>query len=455
MNVIFISSECSPFAKASSTADLVFKLSKEIERLGHNVKVFLPRYGSIDPSICHIERIPIDFKVRFNDSNILTLVYKGILQGSLVSLFFIESQNYFSNSKEIHLTNLQDEERFKFFSVATLEVISKLKFDADIIHLFNTDVAYTTKLLRSKNIEYVYLGKVGVVFTISEIKNNMLTAIKEAVNNSDCITTVSKSYAHELLANTHDTGLSELLLKKKDSFCGILSGIDDDIYNPESDSEIALNYSKNYFSPGKRKCKEDLLELTGLNKDLQTPIFGVIADLVSQNELEILTYSISYLLSLNIQLVILEKYNSREELIKLQDKYKNIKIIQSNEISLIKKFFAGTDFFINLNSSTPCGTDILTAMRYGSIPLTYETGAIRDILFDIENTEEGNGIIFKNYLKEDFLIAIEKAVKIYKNKEKWPRLVKQAMSFDSKSLDAGKQYIKCYEKIIKTSITIG
>lgn len=459
MNIVFVSPECFPFAKESSLGDLVFSLSKGIEREKHNVKIFMPRYGSIDPIVSHIERIPIEFKVKFNGVLIPTYVYKGIVPNSMVNVFFLESQNYFSNSKEIYLQESHDEERFSFFSLATLEAISKLKLEATIIHLFNPKTAYIAKLLSSKNIEYAQLNKIPTIFTIhnlQEANENLMSITKEAINLSDFITCMSKTYASELLSDIHNCRLKESLSKKEDCFCGIFSGIDEDIYNPEINNDNSINqtYSKDYFSIGKRKCKEDLLELAGLEKNLQTPLFGIILDLTNKEGFQLLINTIDELSYLNLQLVILTKSKElyEEALIQATNKYKNIKALIVCNYNLSTKIYAGSDFFINLNKHESSGASIQIAMKYGSIPVAYEIGAVKEIVINVELGKEANGITFKKHNKEDLIEAISKATQLYKNKEKWTGLVKQAMSFSINSESIAKEYIKCYERILEKKI---
>ena len=437
MNIILIAAECFPFAKSSGLGDLVFSLAKGIEKEGHNVKVFMPRYGSIDPSTFYIERLPVDFKVRFNNSNVQTMVFKGILPNSFVSVFFIESQSHFGNSKEIYLTKEEEsQERNKFFSLAALEVILKLKLAPDVIHLFNSGTAHIANLLRSKNIEYINLNKAGLIFTIhglQDFSGDFIRYTKDAIKLSDITTTASKTYAHELLSDIQNS---------------ILSGIDEDLYNPEIDSGIAQVYSKNYFSIGKKKCKEDLLELCGLEKN-NSPLFGMVSRLTEERGIDILIDSLSILANLNLQLVILGKGEEsyEQELVQACSKYKNIKVFCAFDHALSKKIYAGSDFFLHPSQYESSGTSILIAMKYGSIPVAHGTPATKEIIIDIV-LEEANGIIFKNYTKEDLLEAISKARTYYKNKEKWPRIVKSAMSFDFASINAAKRYLDCYESIV-------
>ena len=451
MNVVFISQECFPFASVSGLANLTCMLAKDIEGLGHNVTIFIPRYNSIDPSFFHIERLPIEFKISFNETKTNIILYKGVILDSLVSVFLIESQNHFSNSKEIYLADDKDnEERNRFFSLASLDVISKLKLDPNVIHIFNAGTAHIAKLLRSKNVEYAHLNKTSLIFTIHNLiglKNDALKDTNEAIKLSDFITATSDSFATELLSDTQrisKIGLSESLIQKKDLFLGILSGTDEELYNPETDNEIAQTYSKNYFSIGKRKCKEDLQGITGLEKNPQVPLFGFVGRLNEEKGIEILIDALPQISHLNMQFVILGKGIFEQELIKITERYKNVKVLTGFDYNLSKKIYAGSDFFISTSKCETGGTSILNAMKYGSVPVAHCKGAVTEIVLDMEN-----GIIFTEYDEINFLEAINKAIKYYKNKEKWPRLVKQTMSFYLNPLDIAKKYENCYEKANK------
>ncbi|OGI20409.1 MAG: hypothetical protein A3B68_02685 [Candidatus Melainabacteria bacterium RIFCSPHIGHO2_02_FULL_34_12] len=454
MNIVFIAPECFPFAKVGSLADFVAMLSKDIAQEGHNIKVFIPRYGCIDPSINHIERIPSDFKITINNSQILISVYKGILPDSFVSIYFIESQNNFSNSKEIYLSDLADDERFGFFCLSTLEIISKLNIDPDIVHLFNSRTAQIVSLLKSKNIEYTGLNKTGILFTInnsSSVKGELLAKTKSAINNSDFITATSEVYAEELIRDSYKDGFSETLVQKKGQFYGINSSLDETIYNPEIDKDIAQPYSKNYFSAGKRKCKEDLLELIEFESNSQLPLFGIVTRLSTDKGSNVLVNALPQIAHLNVLLVLLCKGDSsyEMELNKLASKYKNIKVSTAFNHILSKKIYAGSDFFICPSEQNSAGESVLAAMKYGAVPIAFNAGAIKQIIKDIYINTEGNGITYNESTKEDLFEATNRALQLYKNKEKWTLLIKNAMNFDSKEFATAKKYMKCYEHILE------
>lgn len=452
MNIIFISQECYPFAKASGLGDLVSFLAKEIEKEGHNLKIFIPRYGSIDPASSYIEKLPLEPVISFNGTQVKTMVFKGILPNSLVSVFFIESQNHFSNSKDIYLESVQSDvskDRNKFFSIASLEIINKLKFEADIIHFFNPGTAYVGKLLNERKEK-----KEKVVFSIYNIleadtKSDAIRNTKDAIKSADFVTTVSEGYANELLNDTQ-IGLDLVLKEKGGSFLGLLNGIDENIYNPEVDKEIAQTFSKNYFSAGKKKCKEELLSSLNFESSVSTPVFSMVTKLSNDKGFDLLINSIPHLASLNLQLVILGKGKSsyEQELVKIANKFSSIKVIIDFNNSLARKIYAGSDFFLNPGKVQSSGTSVLIAMKYGCIPVSFFGGAMKDLLIDIEDEEKGNGILFNDYSKEDLINAVNKALKFYKNKDRWTNFVKEAMNYESEKLNASKTYLKCYKHIL-------
>lgn len=390
MNVLFLATECFPFASVGGLAHRVSSLAKGIEREGHSIKVFVPRYGCIDPSYFHIEKLPLEFKVNFGGSSIQTIVYKGILHNSFVNVFFIESQNYFSNSKEIYLAGQEDKNRFNFFIVAALELMTKLKLKVDLIHLFNLD---TTACVGFNGIPVV-----------SNEKN----------------------------------------------FSGIISGIDEEVYNPETDTELIQTYSKGYFSIGKKKCKEDLLEKLGLENNVHVPLLGMVSRLTSEKGLDLLIEALPYIAQLNVQFVILGKGDEKyeKELVNAANKYKNIKVNIAYDHPLSRKIYAASDFFINPSKYEPAATSLLIAMKYGCVPIVYVTGRVKDIVVDIDSGDRANGITFVNYSGTDLLEAINRAMRCYKSKETWAKLVKQAMSFNSSSSELVKKHIDYYKTIV-------
>ncbi len=450
MDIVFLSPECFPFAKASGLGDFVSCLAKNIEKEGHNLKVFIPRYGSIDPSVFHIEKLPLEPVFNFNGEPLKTMVFKGIIPDSLVSIFFIESQNHFSNSKEIYLDTADldiENERNKFFSMACLEVISKLKFKPQIYHLFNSCSSLNARTLNERK-------EGNSVFTLynipdSESKGNKYRSLKEAIKYSQVITASSRSFLADFANDKNHLDISQIISEKKDFVHGILPGIDESRYDPETDKLISLNYSKSYFSAGKKRCKEDLLNIFSMSASITTPVFSFVGRLNNEKGAELLIDSIPHIANQNLQLIILTKGNQsyEQELVKVSNKFSNVKAIVDFNEDLSRKIYAGSDFFLNTSQSNSSVSSVLTAMKYGCIPVSYFSGTLKEILIDIDLGESSNSILYHEYKKNSLLEAILKAIKYYKNKDKWTKLVKETMSFESNSALIAKYYLKVYDQI--------
>ena len=450
MNIIYITPECYPFTQGSSLSDLVSTLAHETEKLGNNVKIFMPRYGFIDPSVLYIERIPFDFRINFNlngkENPVVASVYKGILPDSLCSVYFIESQGYFSNSKEIHLEGPIDNERFQFFCQATLDILSKLKMDAGLFHLFSPHGINCANLIRS--------GK--IVSTLSNLDKNPSRNYVQSLANSGLVTTVSESLLDELLSGSCSRELRDTLKHKRDNLLPITSGINQDIFNPETDSSIAQVYSKSYFTVGKKKCKESLLETFDLSENPQLPVIGVI---LGQNPSVDETGLLHDLFlqaadNINIKLISTVPANIKNlaELAKIAGRNKNIKIYHSYNHESIKKLLAGSDFYINLNPQEYDGYYVLISLRYGSVPIAFKAGIINEIITDIKNNESGNGFLFDSYNIKDLSEALSWGLGFYKIKERWTKSVKEAMGVNLAKQDTAKEYIKCYERLLGKSL---
>ena len=436
MNIVFISSECYPFTKVDSLGSLVSIIAKGIDKAGHKVSILMPRYGSIDPQNHLIEILPGEFKTR-QPEHLSFSVYKGILPGSLVNVFFIDSKNHFSNSKEICLESESLElERFRFFSAAACEVISRLQLNPDVVHLFSPKVAPLAGLLKLK---------IPVAFALENIEglsSQTLNETKAAIENSSLITTFSSSYASEYLS-------SNAIIRKKQFTEGILTGADDDVYNPEKDKDIIQTYSKNYFSIGKRKCKEEIINLSGFEKNLQTPLFSYVMDGSSENGLELFTGTIGEIARMNLFLVILGKVDG------VSSKFKNIKVFTEPDEKLTKQIYGASDFIISTRKNDSSGMSILSAMKYGAVPVVYLSGAVKEIISEGNSAEPANGIVFKEFSKEGLLIALNTAIKLYKSKDKWTQIVKEAMSFNVDLNESTNKYINLYKKISKTQPVLG
>ncbi|MDF2514497.1 MAG: hypothetical protein K0S04_4363, partial [Herbinix sp.] len=273
--------------------------------------------------------------------------------------------------------------------------------------------------------------------------------MKGGINYADIVTTVSESYAKEIQSPEFGERLDGLLKSRDRDLYGIINGIDYDIYNPESDSEIFLNYNVDSLV-GKAMNKNQLQELLGLPVQKHIPLIGMISRIDAMKGFDLVVNIIEELLTLDIQLVVLGTGDPYFEAI-----LKELAIRYSGKLSanimfsssLAKKIYAGCDLFLMPSIFEPCGLSQLIALRYGTIPIVRETGGLKDTVNSYnEFTEEGNGFSFNSYHAKDMLFTIKRALGFYEDKSKWDKIIRNAMSGDYSWNSAAHIYEELYNK---------
>jgi len=456
MNIVFVAPECYPYTLASALSYFVYGLSKGVEKEGNNVKVIIPRYGSIDPAHYLIERLPTECKFNYEGKQTTAVTYKGILPDSLVSVFLIDNQNYFSNSKIVYLNSNEDCKRFNYFCNGSLSVLNSLKVKPDIIHFIHPYTVSCVQLIK-ESFEYRKYQDTKFAFSFlsgEHLLNNFTESLRDLIVSASFVTTLSQSHAEEILSDSKYALIKELLLGKKDNFQGILCGIDNFTYNSETDSEITQNFSKAYFSIGKRKCKESLLRGLDLFDDVSLPLFTLLPNVKSKLEGDILIEILTKCLNFNLQIVVLceKEYYLNSKLTELSKQFGNLKIV--NDFSMKKRIFSGSDFLVCLDRSDPSIIPLQIAMKYGAVPIALQSSAAREIIIDNSTDNNSNGFLIEKLNKDLVLTAIQRAIKLYKDREKWPAIVKNVMGLDSSITSCAKKYIDLYETALKDKIKL-
>ncbi|MDE6678968.1 MAG: glycogen synthase, partial [Ruminococcus sp.] len=367
-----------------------------------------------------------------------------------------------------------DCERFVFFDRAVLEMLKYIDFKPDIIHCHDWQTAlipvYYSIYYRYQqgfdgiktiftvhNIEYQgRYGKevLGELMGIPQYNINLLeydgyiNMMKGAFETADYITTVSPSYAWEILDPWYAHSLDRILVTKQYKLKGILNGIDYDLYNPQNDKDIALNFSADNIS-GKAVCKEALLSEFGLD-DGDEPVIGIVTRFVKHKGIDLIRCVFEEIVNMGVKFVVL---GSGEKI--YEDFFREMSARYPDKVSVILGFkpeiahtiYAGADMFLMPSQSEPCGLAQMIAMRYGTVPIVRETGGLRDSVHD-NGGVDGNGFTFKTYNANDMLNAVKRAKRDYDDKDVWNVLVKRAMTCDYSWSASADVYIKLYNDII-------
>lgn len=473
MKVLYVASEALPFMASGGLGDVAGSLPQALRKRLIGCRVVMPMYDGIKQEL----KDKMTFITSFTVPVAWRRQYCGVFEAKHngVIYYFIDNQYYFK--RDGIYGYYDDAERFAFFSRAVLEMIPYIDFKPDIIHCNDwqsalVPVYYSTMYAQAPGYE-----NIKTVFTIHNIQyqgtygmelipevlgipaeatsvvefGGDVNFMKGAIESANKVTTVSPSYANEILDPWYSHGLDTILNERSWKLSGILNGIDTELYNPETDKDIFFNYSAEDFK-NKAKNKQKLQELMGLPQKKDTPLIGMVSRLVSHKGLDLVKGVMEELIqTTDVQFVILGSGDWQyEEFFKeMAARYPEQVAIKLGFIpSLSKKIYAGTDMFLMPSKSEPCGLSQMIALRYGSIPIVRETGGLRDSIHDSQDGE-GNGFTFANYNAHEMLYTIRRAVEGYQNKKGWQILVKRAMECDNSWGKSANEYIKLYKALLK------
>lgn len=475
MKILFVAAEADPFIKTGGLGDVAYALPKHLAELGVDVRVVIPKYKNIKDKF----KDKIKFRKSFNVSVGWRNQYCGVFDCEVgkVKYYLLDNEYYFL--RDDLYGYYDDGEKFAFFDRAVLEMIKELGWKPDIIHCNDWQSGMIPVLYKCqyegnsfyKNIKTVFsihnllfqgnfdAGIVSDLFNLDyEIYNNgsiefygAASFMKGALNYSDKISTVSKTYAQEIQTPQYGERMDGLISSRREDLSGILNGIDYDMYNPEKDKYLYIHYNKDSLI-NKFENKKKLQEELGLKVDESIPIIGIVSRLTSQKGIDLIEYIGDRLIKKNIQLVILGTGNKRYEDYFRYLEDRNKKNVSSNiyfDDVLAHRIYGGSDMFLMPSLFEPCGLGQLIALRYGSVPIVRETGGLRDTIKSYNKfTGEGNGFSFTSYNGDELLHVVEMALSYYEDKEVWNNIVYQAMESDNSWEKSAQVYKKLYESLI-------
>lgn len=469
MNILFAASEATPYIASGGLADVIGSLPAAITQKGHDCRIVLPLYKGINPqlraSMTFITHITVSVSWRNQYCGIYTAIFNG------VTYYFLDNEYYFGRDGIYGFYD--DCERFVFYSRAVLEMLRYIDFKPDIINSNDWQAAmipvyyevfykYQQGYENIKNVFTIhniqYQGNYGrevlnEVMGLPMYHMNLLeydgsvNMMKGAIETADKVTTVSPSYAWEILDPWYSHGMDRILRTKQYKLSGILNGIDVNGYNPETDNSIEKNYSAKSIT-GKKVCKAKLLEELGLQEGNE-PLIGIVTRFVSHKGIDLIKYVFEDLINAGFKFAIL---GSGEKI--YEDFFKEMESRHRDKVcvslgfipQLSRKIYSGADMFLMPSQSEPCGLAQMIAMRYGTIPIVRETGGLRDTVRDCGG-ENGNGFTFKTYNAHDMLNACLRAKAAFEDKRGWNRIIKRDMSEDFSWANSADVYIKLYHEL--------
>ena len=472
MKVLYATSEAKPFAASGGLADVAGSLPKALRVRLVGCRVVLPLYESVPQEL----RETMTFLTSFSVPVAWRRQYCGVFEAKHngVIYYLLDNQYYFKRAGLYG--HYDDAERFAFFARAVIEMIRYIDFKPDIIHANDWQSAlipvyYSLFYAGQEGYEDIktvftihniqYQGKYGMeiledVFGIPQSarpiveQDGCVNLMKGAIETADRVTTVSPTYAGEILDPWYSHGLDPILRLREWKLSGILNGIDTDEYNPETDPQIYRHFSAEDPS-GKAENKRALQERLDLPQTAELPLIGMVSRLVTPKGLDLVKYVIDELLGDSLQMVILGSgdwvYENffREVQGRFPDKFR---YCAGFVPELAQKIYAASDIFLMPSKSEPCGLSQMVACRYGAVPVVRETGGLKDSIQDCGDGF-GNGFTFKTYNANDMLYAVRRALGAYANKNDWPILVERALRSDFSWGRSANEYMKLYRELLK------
>ena len=473
MKVLFVASEALPFIASGGLGDVAGSLPQALRKRLIGCRVVMPLYATIPQEM----RDSMHFIASLSVPVAWRRQYCGIFEAKAngVTYYLLDNQYYFK--RDTIYGHYDDAERFAFFSRAVLEMLPYIDFHPDIIHCNDWQSALTPvyyslmyahregyqnikTLFTIHNIQYqgVY-GKeiLEDVLGIAQRDEALLeydgdvNFMKGAIECANRVSTVSPSYAQEILDPWYSHGLDTILNQRSWKLSGILNGIDTISYDPATDQSLFTNYSAE-DPAGKMSNKLGLQEYMGLPVREDVPLMGMVSRLVSHKGLDLVKAVLDELLeTTDIQVVVLgsgdwEYENFFREAAARHPGKLAIRI--GFVPDLARKIYAGSDLFLMPSKSEPCGLSQMVALRYGSIPIVRETGGLRDSIKD-SGDGEGNGFTFANYNAHEMLHTIRRALEGYQNQEGWAMLVKRALECDCSWCRSANAYIRLYKSMLE------
>lgn len=476
MKILFAASEGAPFIKTGGLGDVIYALPEE---LGNNkdleISIFLPYYRKIkqNPNV-KVEYVT-DFLVPLSWRNQYCGLYKKEHPTKKnITYYFIDNDRYFD--RDTIYGHFDDGERFAFYSKAILEAILHLDFTPDVIHCHDWQTALIPIWLKANFCHMERFQRIKTVFTIHNIEyqgampleffydtlglhsdwldvlsyDGAINFMKGAIVLADKVTTVSRTYSHEIRHAYFAHGLHNVLQEYGYKVTGIVNGIDTDLYNAQKDPALFENFEAGDLS-GKAKNKTALQEKVGLPVDARIPMVAMITRLADHKGLDLVKYVADEIMELPLQFVVLGTGQAEYEELFHRLAWEHPDKMSANitfDTVFANQLYAAADIFLMPSKSEPCGLSQLIAMRYGTIPVVRETGGLYDTVPALDpETMEGRGFTFKSYNAHDMLASLKNAVQFYDDKVKLHTLVTRIMETDFSWKEPVKEYLALYESL--------
>jgi starch synthase len=481
LKILLLAAEVVPFAKTGGLADVAGALPKAVRALGHDIRVAMPRYGRIDPALFQLREALPPFQVPMNHA----AEQAGIFQATIaddIPVYMVDNAKYFE--REGLYMYPDDAERFIFFCRASLEALRHLDWQPDVIHCHDWHTAIVPNWLKTIYEDDPFFSDAVTVYTIHNLAyqgifgyrvlevagidqwgfiyhpemadlNEVVDLMGRGIYWADLVSTVSETYAREILTPEYGEQLDPLLRDRRDRLFGILNGIDYEVADPATDPYIAANYDATSLDR-RLENKLALQREAKLPEDPDVPLIGAISRLTDSKGFDLLGEAIDHILDLGVQFVLMgtgeQHYHSLFS--QMVEQYPGqVATFLTFNAPLASRIYAGCDMFLMPSRVEPCGTSQMIAMHYGCVPIVRATGGLADTVLPADpTTGQGNGFVFVAYDRWMLFATIVRAIETFRHRDVWRQLQRQGMRADFSWEQSALGYVDLYRRAIASRI---
>jgi starch synthase len=479
MKIAIVASEAAPFAKTGGLADVAGALPKALAALGHEPVLIMPLYRSVRANgalLGEVARIAVPLHGR----TVQARVMRGEVPGSRAPVLFLEHEAYYDRERlyncggEDYLDNC---ERFAFLSRGAIEATLALGFDAEVFHLHDWQTALVAPYLRLLYDDDEVLRRAGTVLTVHNMAHQgifwhwdmkligidwrhynprefefwgKMSLLKAGMVYADALSTVSPTYAREILQPEFGYGLSGVVDDRREVLHGVVNGIDEKVWDPATDAWLPARYSAG-APAGKATCKRALLRRAGLPQS-KAPLAGIVSRFAYQKGLDLAAHALPQVMEKHgLQCVVLGDGDDgvRRMFEGLAARHPDrLRVFTGLDEKLAHLITAGADLVLVPSRYEPCGLTQLYGLRYGSVPVVRATGGLADTVTDCtpETLAAGTatGFSFAEATTESLAQALDRACALYRNAASWRRLVRAGMEQDWSWDASARRYLDLY-----------
>ena len=473
LRIAILSSEAVPFAKTGGLADVSAALSKALYAEGADSFLITPLYDQVDRSLLSGPFID-DLEVEWRGKRPHIRVWQSEALGA--PTYLIDAPYYFARGKIYG--EIDDFERFAFFCRAAIALLRRLGDTPEVVHCNDWPCGFAAVEMRIRRQQEEFFAPTRTVFSIHNLAyhgafdpadlwwlgfseytadfmlKGAASALKAGITAADALSTVSPRYAREIQTPEQGYGLDWLMRARSNRLIGITNGVDYDIWNPETDPDIAAHFSVDDLT-GKRDCKLDLLRRFDLPQEPERPIIAIISRLVGQKGYDLIRQAAREILDTGAFFIALGA-GARE----YEDFLQSWHDAAPNRVGIYKGYAgeplahqieAGADIFLMPSLYEPCGLNQMYSMRYGTVPVVRATGGLDDTVESYEvRTNKGNGFKFGPYSASALLEKIREAIYFYSQPDIWVKIQLNGMTTDNSWSAAANKYLELYREIAGT-----